>query len=300
MARLKLWTQSKRHLDLALLAENCVDVVDDQQSAQAVVAFNHIIERSLRAVLVYMEPALGPGYLDAYVRPGDFHTVFMFGQPVAANQFEITTDPIVFPYPPETIYDEDIGPLALGDRKVYYAGTRSGFLDAADVCGRIGLYHVRNQVALGVRAAGFPTLFEGVGWERASRLDPNWDVLKRESMRYSHAAFVLCLENSQMRNYVSEKIHHGFQSGRVVCYLGNPQIHEWVPEEAFINLNRWFNPVTKVFDHEAFAERLRTITQEEYDAIRQAAKRWRQSAELEARWDAQRRRLTNMIIERIV
>jgi hypothetical protein len=223
----------------------------------------------------------------------------MFGQPWAPNQFEITTDPIVFPYGPETQYDVQRSDAILRDRRVYYAGTGVGFTQDPDMNDCLKLYHTRNAVVRGLRAAGVPTLIEGIGWEVESRFDANWPGLKRDAMRYGKVDFALCMENSQFRNYVSEKIHHGFQAGIVVLYLGNPQIHEWVPEEAFINLNRLFDAETQAFDHAALANRLLSMTQAEYDDILHAGYRWRKEARLEERCDQQRRRLTTMLIERI-
>jgi hypothetical protein len=98
-----------------------------------------------------------------------------------------------------------------------------------------------------------------------------------------------------MDNYITEKIHHGFQSDLVVLYLGNPKINEYVPKDAFINLNDYYNESTYRVDVAAVVERIRTIKQDEYDSILHAARAWRKSG-LEERHQAGRLRLTQLVL----
>jgi hypothetical protein len=301
MRALNLWSEVPAYLDWDLLGAAGVVRAQALPEADHRIYFtNGMVDAEPGALVAYVEPCIGHWNHAPYVTPERFHTVWMFGTPWAPNQFEITTDPVVFPYGPETYQDIQRDITTLRERRVYYAGMRRGFTQDPDVQGCTKLYATRNAVVEGLRAAGIPTTIEGIGWERESRDDPDWDERKREVMRYGKVDFALCMENSQFRNYVSEKIHHGFQSGLVVLYLGNPCIHEWVPAEAFINLNPLFDATTKVFDHKALADRLRSMTQTEYDDVLHAAWRWRREAKLEERCLAQRKRLTNMLIERIV
>ena len=51
--------------------------------------------------------------------------------------------------------------------------------------------------------------------------------------------FSLCLENSVFEGYVSEKIFDCFFTGTIPIYLGAPDIHRYVPPEAFIDLQQF-------------------------------------------------------------
>jgi len=51
--------------------------------------------------------------------------------------------------------------------------------------------------------------------------------------------FALCLENSSFPGYVSEKIFDCFFAGTVPLYLGAPDIADYVPADAFIDLRQF-------------------------------------------------------------
>jgi hypothetical protein len=51
--------------------------------------------------------------------------------------------------------------------------------------------------------------------------------------------FSLCFENSMFVGYVSEKIFDCFFAGTVPVYLGAPDIEQYVPREAFIDMRQF-------------------------------------------------------------
>jgi len=51
--------------------------------------------------------------------------------------------------------------------------------------------------------------------------------------------FALCLENSSFPGYVSEKIFDCFFAGTVPLYLGAPDIQDYVPADAFVDLRQF-------------------------------------------------------------
>jgi hypothetical protein len=253
-----------------------------------------------RSAMGFIECPLSQNYEDIYSQAESFHTLFLFGRHQGA--FPLTLDPIVFPYPPETHKDIHRTDTRLRGRKVFYAGTRV-FADMEGTdprrLGRISLYRARNQTVEDLRTLGVDVHAEGIGWERNSRVGPRWIEDKLAIARSCGADFHLCIENSVFPDYVSEKIHHGFQTDLVVLYLGNDKIHESVPGGAFVNLNPFLDRDTGTVDVGPIAERILSMTQEEYDSIVYAARRWRRGDMLEERRREQMHRITSLWLDRM-
>lgn len=230
-----------------------------------------------------------------------------FGLPKMGNHGLITMDPIVFPYPPYTKYDKQREDTRIRDRKVFYRGARRNKVwDGGEEYGRIDLSLTRSVLVQDLLDAGISMDLMGSGWTEnntywvGNRMGGggDWPNSKRREVAASDADFHLCCENCRLDNYISEKIHHGFWSDLVVLYLGNPKIDEYVPREAFINLNNYYDISTGRVDSAAVVDRIRTITQDEYDSILHAARAWRKYARLEERHEAGRLRLTQLVLDR--
>lgn len=250
-----------------------------------------------RTVCPYMEPPIGQGYYDPYENPMQFHTVYGFNP--QRKQFPITEDAVVFPYAPHTDWDRK-RKLHKGRGIIYYAGNRvSPHQTEPDRFSRHNLYGLRTRIVEDLMRRGAKVIAYGPGWPRGStRTQGDFQANKAREIEACNADFVLCLENSSLRNYISEKLHNGFQSGRVVCYLGEPLIHKRIPEAAFINLNDLCNFKTKEFDHETLYLLLNDMTQAEYKNYAEAADDWRNSG-LDERRTTQSHRLTMHILKRI-
>jgi hypothetical protein len=255
-------------------------------------------------ILVSWDPSYRHCALVCYEDSGLFHSVFRLGYCNAGEgSFPITDDPIVFPYHPfADSLDRVRVDTTLRSRRVFFMGIAQ-YHDLPDAYGRRGMYAARTHLVRDLSNFGVNVFAEGLGFGSDSRQDGkvlDWSRAKADLCQKVRADFHLCCENSLADGYISEKIHHGFQSDLVVLYLGNSDIHKYVPAEAFINLNEYYDPVRRRVNVTAVADLIKSMTQEEYDRIIHAAREWRRTARLEERFKEQARRLTRMIIQRIV
>ena len=278
------------------------DVVVVQATAHVVGWHNHSL-RGSNVVMLSWETPSDSAVVAVYEHPEQFHSVFRLG-PCDADkgEFPITTDPVAFPYPAYgSGADTPRTDTTLRGRSVFFAGM-SGFIKGAEVFGRVDLYPARTRLVRDLPNYDVVVHAEGPGHSKDTRYNgqvPRWDLVKLNLCRESFADFHLCCENSQLDNYVSEKIHHGFQSDLVVLYLGNPDIHKYVPPEAFINLNEYYDRKRGCVSAGIVADIIKSMTQKEYDDIIHAAREWRRTARLRERFDEQALRLTRCVIERI-
>jgi hypothetical protein len=259
-----------------------------------------------KLVMAYTEPPAQLQNMDVYERPQDFKAVFYFGPKYLMphkNCTPITDDPIAFPYHPMTFLDIRRDDVRLRpERRVIFFGSRLHGHDVGDCCERTSLYETRDLIVEDLmrrRPAGTVVAF-GHGWgENDTRGVQNWRHDKIEQVNRLDPDFILCCENSIFENYITEKIHDGFATDRVVLYLGEKNIEKWVPRECFINLNPYFDEFTEEFDHDALYERLMSITDEEYSGIVMAARKWREESGLARRYDEGCRRLSRLVIRAI-
>jgi hypothetical protein len=294
-----LWVQNPGLLDLGLLASMGHTVVERKNAAQVLVAGNSVPTGAdnKNIIMLYLEPPLGDGYSTVYRMARSFRAFGSLVELGIPNSFPLTLDPIAYPYGFNALVDRRRSDTTLRQRRIFYAGTKVGHPPGGDGdYGRVALYGVRNAMVDGLRGHGVDVYAEGNGWPQSSRSHPNWDVVKGRRIDEVGADFHLCMENSRLEHYVSEKIHHGFQSDRVVLYLGCSRIHEHVPSGAFINLNRFFDPVTKAVRYKDIADLILGMSQQEYDRILGTARRWRNSDMLQERFEIERERVTREVL----
>jgi hypothetical protein len=105
------------------------------------------------------------------------------------------------------------------------------------------------------------------------------------------------MENIMYPNYISEKLHDGFQSDRLVMYLGEPNVSVWIPAECFFDMRPFFNRETGDLDCVAILDIVRSMSQSQYIETIQNARAWHGS--LYQYVDDERRLLTERIIDRI-
>ena len=192
----------------------------------------------------------------------------------------------------------------LTNRAVFFAGELGleGGIDRPD-CKNIRV--LRRLLGVFLRDNLQGSTMIGRGWGKETS-DPNgmvkilWDksrANKQEEIAKSNCDFVLALENSMMRDYVTEKIGDGFTSDRVTLYLGCPNIEDHVPTNCFVDLRKWFNPTTKDFDFQGLLNYLKGMTQEEYDTILANARVFRRYSK--EKFEANQKDLTKRIISRL-
>lgn len=51
--------------------------------------------------------------------------------------------------------------------------------------------------------------------------------------------FALCLENSKLEGWITEKIFDCFYTGTIPIYLGAPDVDCWIPRECFVDMRRF-------------------------------------------------------------
>lgn len=91
----------------------------------------------------------------------------------------------------------------------------------------------------------------GTNWENISNLSEKWrgleDVIEKlnpvpcidKQEVISKYKYAICLENMEYPGYVTEKIIDCFRVGVIPIYLGAPDISDFVPKEAFIDLREF-------------------------------------------------------------
>jgi alpha(1,3/1,4) fucosyltransferase len=77
--------------------------------------------------------------------------------------------------------------------------------------------------------------------------------------------FAICFENSILQGWITEKIFDCFYAGTIPVYLGAPDIDRWIPRECFVDFRDFEG-------YDALRERLHSMSGQEIDAYRDAAR----------------------------
>lgn len=287
-------------LDPELLKAN-VELTDDPFSADMCIYFSTFRYEtdSKKAVMIQVEPPLDPHRLQFYRESDRFHTVFTFN-PTKPNEFAVTDDVAAFPYGHRCELQITRSSTTLGNRLVYFAGNRNFYNNIPNCCGNINLYPMREAIVERLIRHHGQVYAVGSGWSKTTKPEGDWERGKVKEIDEVNPDFVLCIDNSDFPNYISEKIHNGFQSDRAVIYLGNSKVESFIPEDAFINANRYFNRKMYTFNHIALRELIQNMSQQTYDAIIHAARKWRSASRLDERYAEARTRLTKRVLSRIL
>ena len=118
----------------------------------------------------------------------------------------------------------------------------------------------------------------GIGRNGQTTKVNDWRMDKSNQIRDSNCDFVLALENTILPNYLYEKIWDGFASDKLTLYLGDPRIEKHIPTNCFVDLRKWFNKETKEFDFQGFKKYIDNMSIEEYNSIRENARKFRETA----------------------
>lgn len=288
------------------------DLVTDPEKAEFFVCGASVppflLNKLDRTILFQCEPPLTPHRVWCYDNFDKFHTVFCFN-PNGKNQFPFADNTLYYPRPAGEKNDIIREDTTITNRGIYYAGMNIGgsYQDGKDKFGVITIKRLRDQIASRLLKEYPHTTVMGEGWENKSKIilqekdgefKKNWRLQKIDDLNNCNADFHLCMENCIMKDYVSEKIHDGFTTDRVVLYLGDPDIENKIPKECFINLSPLLNKETLEFDFDKLIEIITNMTQEEYDKILTNARKWRKTitrGDYFDRYD----KLNQVIIDRI-
>lgn len=150
---------------------------------------------------------------------------------------------------PEYVTNEKFNRLSFGERRfmVYIASNK----ETNSITKRIAiklmyglsvklLYPVRRKIIKFLSERNDFDLY-GRGWEQESAVYIR-NVYRGEVAvvdkikKLREYKFVLCLENAAFPGYVTEKIFDAFFAGSVPVYLGAPDIADYIPRNAFIDV----------------------------------------------------------------
>jgi len=258
-----------------------------------------------KTIMIQNEPPLADHRIWLYSIADEFHSWYCFN-PVG-DQFPVTRNPLRFPYYPRMDHAVVREDLTIGERGVYYAGSRHGFENAPDAGGSINLYPVRSAVAQWFLENHNPSYIYGSGWPKDTKSTTpqdsefarkDWRVRKWDEIAEHDVDFVFCMENSMYPGYISEKLHDGFLTDRVAMYLGSPSVAEIVPEDCYIELSEYFDRLTKQVDAAGILKRITEMSQTEYEQIIGHAREVRKDSSDE-NYREERKHLTAHVIERV-
>jgi hypothetical protein len=121
----------------------------------------------------------------------------------------------------------------------------------------LALWRLKQRVAPNVLYTAAATAHRGIAKSKAETL--------------SRYRFALCFENMRIKGWITEKIFDCFFAGTVPVYWGAPDVGEFIPREAFIDMCAFE-------DFAELREFLHTLTTEDIDRYRQAARAYIESA----------------------
>lgn len=175
------------------------------------------------------------------------------------------SDSIYYPTTADA-YPPDRTPRKKGnDISIYFAGRMS------PPDSKYGLISLRSPLCTFLKKRYPLSKIEGIGWKGQSTKPQLWRRAKRRVIANSNHPFVLCLENTIHKGYVSEKLWDGLFSNKVTLYLGYPGTIKYLPDNCLVDLHQYYDIPTRKFDYEALANRLETMTEEEYQYIKSQA-----------------------------
>jgi len=271
------------------LLEEAFEITPDPEAADLALFFN-AVKKKFDPRKVILVQAESPVTVHRRWTYENFHrfALVVCHNPRGENQLPFGTNPAVFPWNPCLQLDQRRRDTRLTDRKVFYAAQKAERHEQVpDAFGTRVLYGFRAGVVQEMRAR-YPDRFVlyGRGWETCVsgksagvlyRDGGNWRQAKLQDVNDSGADFVLALENCVQENLITEKIHDGFISDRVVLYLGEPHIERWVPADCFVDLRPWYDRGRNRLDVDAVMRVVDTMTQEAYDGMLDRVRRWRRT-----------------------
>ena len=291
------------------------EIVDNPNQADYILCKNNVPRDypKNKVILIMCEAPLTTSRIELYKSFDDFHTVVCFDiDKTKPNQFLYRKDYIFFPCNPYMEEFQKQKDTTLTDRKIFYAGRRGiQFEKVPNHFNTVPICDVRKKMIDELYLHPKIAAIIGLGWEGKAREVRSTDIFKGKTIPWKtkrhakiydinefNADFVMCMENCMQKGYISEKIHDGFNSDRVVLYLGDPEVEKYIPLNCFIDLRPYFNKKTKEFDMKKVIELTQNITQEEYDTIINNAREWRETIPKD-NWEKAKNKLTDFLIKRL-
>lgn len=302
MQKIKVFL-NKNILNIDMLKEH-FELVNDYTKADYLISWvelpPHNFPLNKVIYIAYEVPLTGPIYW-AYSNMDLFHSVYCYNPDKnKGNQFPITIDPKYYPVSPYYEIDIRREDNILSTRGIFYCGQRAGciYKDVPDTFG-LNLKMSRDILCEELlRDYNHKVYLDGSGWD-INTISNNFRKSKIERINRENSDFHLCIENYSMNNLISERLHDGFSSDRLILYYGDPNIKKVIPEDCFVDLTKFFDKKTKRFNTKELIKFMNEITLEEYMKIINNARRFRESMD-RGGFIKGRNRLTKLIIERIL
>ena len=311
MEKPKVFVYPRNSLDKKMLAAQ-LDLVDNATAADFAIAWKDDIPgiSRNRVVMCQSEPPIATGRAVTYQQFAEYHTVIRFDpDPNAANEFPFGDSPHLYPYRPAMSWRQEPEPDGKG---IYFAGMKRT-RRFRNPYGYEIIYALRSRIADRCLQE-FGGECVGRGWDRNTRGrdrrfpdDPfnlvMWHEKKFIDIKKLNPMFVLSVENSRVPGYITEKFWDGLLSGRVMVYLGAPDLAEHVPtgrEAPFIDASEFYGKGQDNFDLNGLIGRMKQV---ERDMTLRADILWKAKMYLDriAACDPMDgcRKLTQFVIERI-
>ena len=265
MSKIKVHIPYSSKVNYDMLKEE-FELVDNFNDAEFYICWSTVpkeVEDKLnKVILLQYEPPIVHHRIWCYSNFSKFHTVFSYA-PKEDNEMKISRNPLSYPVNPAFDYDIRRENTKLTHRGIFYAGGQGrGYRKVPDIFECTNLKVVRDEICNYLLENYKYTTIKGVGWDGLKVKPFWWRREKNEEIEESGADFHLCMENCIMKDHVSEKFHDGFSS-------------DYIPDDIYINLNKYFNGKTQEFDTKKIIEIISDMTQEEYDGYIQRARVWR-------------------------
>jgi len=305
--KIKLW-MNRNSLNRKML-EEAFEIVEDINKAEYFLCWTWIPEdvtshpeKLKKTIYVAYEVPLTGHVFYCYTLLDKLHTAVVYSvDPAKSNQIPMSFNPLYFPVNPFFENDLDLGEIKEINNKIFYAGARCFgiYNDVPELFG-VNAKEDRDKLACEILKRKKGTIV-GEGWPLKTKYPDDkmsWRKRKILDTKEANCSYHLCFENYLMPGLISERLHDGFSSDRVILYLGDPQIDRWLPNDCYIDLRQFFDGKNHKFDHEAFFNKIDSITLEEYSAILNNARTLRKSMDREG-FIKERDKITKLIINRI-
>jgi len=223
-----------------------------------------------KVIYISLEPPIAGHRLFCYEHQKDFLLYIGWDDEDSGNLMKLTNEPQYFPW--QIIpwrYKPKQNNNAI-NRGVFMMNMVNAYEDVPDSYGAINITKTRRLFGEYAHDNIKDSVIMGLGWpwhNKRTTYSDNWQIDKQIQIEKSGCAFVVAMENVIMKNHITEKIKDGLISDRVTLYLGCPNIEEFIPTNCFVDLRKWFNPLTKEVDMVSLHEYLNNMTPEEYNLI---------------------------------
>lgn len=281
MRKLRVLSYNNGTLDWSFLSQHCVIVTEVESDFDYALCWKNAPEGIDPGciVLFQSEPPLSNLITKTYEYRSSYRAFFCFN-PSGDNEYEITSDPSCYPYKPAGKLGQSHIYNAVFPRTVFYAGRRSAYMGTPNRFDSINIYPLREKLGQEIINSQRGCVV-GQGWGKETKSVGGGDFRhqKQIDIQACNSGFVLAIENSILRNYVSEKIHDGFLSDRVTCYLGAPNIHELIPQGSFVDMMPFVNPEANDIDLDGFFSYIDALSFADVMSIQEHAREFRKEAD---------------------